>query len=109
MVTLTQEEEENEEEEEEEEGEGGKAKDSDAPLGGLNLIGRGLASTLALLKETGTLKTHKTISGRNNDKKKGKLAVPWDESDIPKDKEYQFNFKLVSTTKSVPRVLLEVP
>jgi hypothetical protein len=38
---------------------------------------------LAHLKSSGTLETHKGISGRTNDKKKGKLATAWDESDIP--------------------------
>jgi hypothetical protein len=46
-------------------------------------VGRGLASTLAHLKSSGTLDTHKSISGRTNDKKKGRLATAWDESDIP--------------------------
>jgi hypothetical protein len=48
------------------------------------VVGRGLAGVLAHLKNSGTLDSHQTISGRTNDKKKGKLATAWDESDIPK-------------------------
>lgn len=58
-------------------------------------VDRGLASTLRLLQDTGTLNSHRTVSGRTNDKKKGRLERAWDESGIPTDVHWKFNFKLV--------------